>query len=134
MVKKYFVFIFTFLAFCSLCSVSYAESEGDILTSFNAESEIDELLYSKHEFELFNSTEHLVVTQRTEFWRDMPYSQVDNEIICYMSVNDTLNVGYYYTDVHGNGWFNCRIMNCAAAPHLNGAYGYISANCVKTVV
>lgn len=90
MCKKFFMFEFTVLIFCSLCSASYAEFE------------IVALLYSNHEFELIYSTERFVVTQRTDFWRYMPYSQVNNELFSYMSVNFTLNIGPYYTDAYGN--------------------------------
>lgn len=120
--KKIIALVFVVLIISSIGSVAYADFEIDPLSSSN------------HEFELLYPTERFVVTQNTEFWRYMPYSQINNELICYMSVNDTLNIGPYYTDVNGDGWFYCRIMNCAAAPYLNGSYGYISANCVKTVV
>lgn len=47
------------------------------------------------------SVEYAYPTTTTEMWRYLPYSQIDNDIQCYVYTDDTLYVKGYYRDVYG---------------------------------
>lgn len=79
-------------------------------------------------------SEHLEVTILTEFWRNPPREEVDNECICWLSPGDRLNFLSYYTDPSGVAWWEASIINCANATFLNGSVGYVRVSHVKTVV
>lgn len=80
------------------------------------------------------ASEHLKVTTTTDFWRYAPRQDITNERICYLSPGDTLNYISFYTDPSGVNWWYAKIINCAAAPFLNGSYGYVRASAVTIVV
>lgn len=78
--------------------------------------------------------EYFEVTQSTTFWKYLPYSTITNSVICTLSKGDSLDFYSYYTDVYGNHWWYCKIINCAAATNLNGSYGYVSSSAVKSII
>lgn len=80
--------------------------------------------------------EYFRVNYMTELWQAAPYSypNINNSIVCYMDVGDTLFFYESYTDPYNQIWFRCKIRTCAAAPYLVGAYGYVLGSAVSNVV
>lgn len=121
--KKYRIVFALVLVFAMALSGTYAFADGP-----SASNEGSYTIVSPR------ASEHLRVDTTTDFWRNAPREGITNERICYLSPGDTLNYISFYTDPTGVNWWYAKIINCAAATYLNGAYGYVRASAVTVVV
>lgn len=124
--KTVTMMLFVIMAISCLSMTAFAVNQTDGIMVTAIENE------ATSTSSVTRAPETAIPIRSTGMWRYLPYSQIDNVLLCNVTSSVTMTVKHYAFDAFNHMWVYCRI-NSAPDSTIVGWEGYVDSSDLRII-